>query len=120
MQVFSLFEHSLSIELAISKLEQEGLGRENNFLVPIDESDENLKVIVLIHDSDGFSFIDKGMVIGSGTWCVGTSIGFKLEWGPHVWGLLPPLFVFPLAICGKCSLLSLPRMAIDLRRRHFP
>jgi hypothetical protein len=96
MQVFSLFEHSPSIELAIAKLEKEGFDREKIFVVPIDESDENLKVFDSIHDADGFSFIDKGLAIATAFGVVGTSIGFKLEWGPIVWGLLSAFLGFLL------------------------
>jgi hypothetical protein len=86
MQVFSLFEHSPSIELVISKLEQEGVDKEKIFVVPIDESDESLRVFDSIHDSDGFSFVDKAMALATAFGVVGTSIGFKLQWGPIVWG----------------------------------
>lgn len=79
MQVFSIFEHSPGLELAISKLEQEGFGKENIFVVPIDEQAEGLKVFDSIHDSDGFSFIDKGMALATAFGVVGTSIGFRLE-----------------------------------------
>jgi hypothetical protein len=94
MQVFSIFEHSPSIELAISKLEQGGLERENMFIVTIDETEENVKVFDSIHDSDGFSFIDKGMALATAFGVVGTSIGFKLDWGPIIWGLIASIIGF--------------------------
>jgi hypothetical protein len=94
MQVFSIFEHSPSIELAISKLEQGGLERENMFIVTIDETEENVKVFDSIHDSDGFSFIDKGMALATAFGVVGTSIGFKLDWGPIIWGLITSIIGF--------------------------
>lgn len=88
MQIFSIFEHSPSIELAISKLEMEGITKEKIYVVPIDEMEESLKVFDSIKDSDGFSFIDKGMALATAFGVVGTSIGFKLAWGPIIWGLI--------------------------------
>lgn len=96
MQVFSLFEHTPSIELAISKLEQEGIKRENIFVVPIDESAEGLNVFDSLHDADGFSFLDKSMGLATAFGVVGTSIGFKLDWGPIIWGLLASFTGFAL------------------------
>lgn len=94
MQVFSLFENSASIELAISKLEQIGFTNEQIFVVPIDGSKEGLNVFDSIHDSDGITVIDKGMALATAFGVVGTSIGFKLEWGPIFWGLLSALAGF--------------------------
>ena len=74
VQIFSLFEHSPSVELALSKLEQEGVTKEQILVVPIDEANENLKVFDSIHDSDGFSFIDKGMALATALGVVGTSL----------------------------------------------
>jgi hypothetical protein len=120
MQVFSLFEHSPSIELAISKLEQEGLDRERIFVVPIDESSENLKVFDSIHDSDGFSFIDKGMALATGFGVVGTSIGFKLTWGPIIWGLLAALIGFSIGFLWDMAIIKFTKNGNKPQKKILP
>jgi hypothetical protein len=120
MQVFSLFEHSPSIELIISKLEQEGVNKEKIFVVPIDESDESLKVFDSIHDSDGFSFVDKAMALATAFGVVGTSIGFKLQWGPIVWGIITALFGFLLGFFWDMLIIKFTKNGNRPERKILP
>jgi hypothetical protein len=86
MQVFATFDHSSYLELAIRKLEQEGLNE--IFAVPLDNRTEEPKLFDTLHQSDGISLINKGMFLAVIFSVIGASRGFVLEWGPIYWGLI--------------------------------
>ncbi|MEN8702165.1 hypothetical protein [Bacillus infantis] len=88
MQLFSTFEHSTSIELAIATLEKKGIKRDNIFIVPLDNRKEQHQLFDNLHRSDGTSLIDIGAALATAFSVVGASIGFKLAWGPIYWGLI--------------------------------
>ncbi|MBZ9535957.1 hypothetical protein KGR20_17375 [Cytobacillus oceanisediminis] len=88
MQIFSTFEHSVFIEMAISTLEKKGVKRENIFVVPLDNQTEERKVFDNLHRSDGTSFVDIGVALATAFSVIGASIGFELAWGPIYWGLI--------------------------------
>lgn len=85
MQIFSTFDHSPYLELAISKLEEEGY---DIFAVPLDSRTEAPKLFDTLHQSDGISLINKGMFLAVIFSVIGASRGFVLEWGPIYWGLI--------------------------------
>ncbi|MDU1845951.1 MAG: hypothetical protein E6778_10475 [Niallia nealsonii] len=88
MQIFSTFEHSVFIEMAISTLEKKGVKRENIFVIPLDNQTEERKVFDNLHRSDGTSFVDIGVALATAFSVIGASIGFDLAWGPIYWGLI--------------------------------
>ena len=88
MQIFSTFEHSVFIEMAISTLEKNGVKRENIFVIPLDNQTEERKVFDNLHRSDGTSFVDIGVALATAFSVIGASIGFELAWGPIYWGLI--------------------------------
>jgi hypothetical protein len=57
LQLFSTFEHTVHIELAVATLEKKGIASKNIFIVPLDNNTEERKVFDNIHRSDG-TFID--------------------------------------------------------------
>jgi hypothetical protein len=120
MQIFSLFEHSTSVELALSKLEQEGVTKEQIFVVPIDESDEGLNVFDSMQDSDGISFIDIGMALATAFGVIGTSIGFKLEWGPIIWGLIAAFIGFLCGFIWSMCIIKFTKNGYRNERRVLP
>ncbi|CAM4292042.1 hypothetical protein [Paenibacillus tarimensis] len=120
MQVFALFEHSPSVELALTKLEQEGVDKEHILVVPIDETSENLKVFDSLHDSDGISFIDKAMALATAFGVVGTSIGFKLEWGPIIWGLIAAFIGFLCGLVWNICIIKFTRNGYRKEKRVLP
>ncbi|MBL5768294.1 hypothetical protein MXL46_10615 [Heyndrickxia sporothermodurans] len=88
MQVFSTFETTGFLEMAISTLEKKGIQKENIFAVPLDNRAEDRKFFDTLHRSDGTSLIDIGMGLATALSVIGASIGFKLVWGPIYWGLI--------------------------------
>ncbi|MCE4051706.1 hypothetical protein [Bacillus sp. Au-Bac7] len=95
MQVFSTFEHSLQLELAIREIEQKGI--HTIFAVPLDSTNpESIGLFDTIHRSDGVSLINKGIVFAVFFSVLGASRGFVLEWGPIYWGLIGAISGFIL------------------------
>ncbi|MBU9722778.1 hypothetical protein KS407_15280 [Bacillus alkalicola] len=86
MQIFATFEHSNYLELAITELEENGI--ENIVAIPLKNRTEERKLFDNLHQSDGVSFLSKGLILAFLFSTVGASIGFVLEWGPIVWGLI--------------------------------
>jgi hypothetical protein len=94
MQLYSTFEGSAFIEMAILTLEKKGIIRENIFAVPLDNRTEDRKIFDTIHRSDGTSLVDIGMALATAFSVIGASIGFKLAWGPIYWGLISAFIGF--------------------------
>jgi hypothetical protein len=88
MQLFSTFEHTVYIELAIATLEKKGIKKENIFIVPLDNRTEERKIFDSLKRSDGTSLIDVGAALATAFSVIGASVGFKLSWGPIYWGLI--------------------------------
>ncbi|WP_216830599.1 hypothetical protein [Alkalihalobacterium elongatum] len=88
MQIFSTFEHSTYLELAITSLEKIGINKEHILAVPLINRVEERRLFDTLHRADGISLFDKGAAIGTAFSVIGASIGFVLEWGPIFWGLI--------------------------------
>ncbi len=88
MQLFSTFEHTSYIEMAIATLEKKGIPQKNIFIVPLDNRMEDHKLFDTLRRSDGTSLIDVGAALATVFSVIGASIGFKLTWGPIYWGLI--------------------------------
>jgi hypothetical protein len=88
MQVFSTFENTGYLELAICHLEKNGILKSHIFAVPLDNRSEDRKIFDTLHRSDGFSMIDIAAALATAFAVIGASYGFILEWGPIYWGLI--------------------------------
>lgn len=88
MYIFSSFEHSTYLELALAALEENGIEKENILAVPISRRKPRKRLLDTIHSSDGVSFFDSGMALATAFAVLGASYGFILDWGPVVWGLI--------------------------------
>lgn len=88
MQIFSTFEHSAYLELAITSLEKVGVKKEKILAVPLMNRVEERRLFDTLHRADGISLFDKGAAMGTAFSVVGASVGFTLKWGPIYWGLI--------------------------------
>ncbi|MCT8139930.1 hypothetical protein H1D32_20850 [Anaerobacillus sp. CMMVII] len=88
MQIFSTFEHSTYLELAITSLEKVGIKKQQILAVPLTNRVEERRLFDTLHRADGVSLFDKGAAIGTAFSVIGASVGFVLEWGPIYWGLI--------------------------------
>lgn len=98
MQIFSTFETTGYLEMAISFLEKSGIRKEYIFAVPLDNRQEDRKFFDTLHRSDGTTLIDIGMGLATAFSVVGASFGFKLTWGPIYWGLIGAFLGFVLGL----------------------
>lgn len=119
MQIFSTFEHSNFLELAISELEQRGIQKEEIFAVPLDNRMEERKLFDSLHRADGISNIDIAMALATAFSVIGASVGFSLKWGPIYWGLIGVLVGFLLGFFIKLMMLKVTRKKKrELRGKH--
>lgn len=88
LQLFSTFECTGFLEMAVSTLEKQGIAKESIFAVPLDNRAEERKIFDNMHRSDGTSLIDIGMGLATAFSVIGASVGFILAWGPIYWGLI--------------------------------
>jgi len=96
MQVFSTFDHDDHLEMVITTLEKRGIRKESIYAIPLDNRMEDRKLFDSVHTSDGTSLIDIGAALATAFSVVGTSIGFRLSWGPIWWGLIFAFIGFAL------------------------
>ncbi|MGF6952844.1 hypothetical protein QF028_005349 [Neobacillus sp. B4I6] len=119
MQLFSTFESTSYLEMAISTLEKKGIIKENIFAVPLDNRTEERKILDSLHRSDGTSFVDIGMALATAFSVIGASIGFKLSWGPIYWGLISAFIGFVLGFAIRLFIeLVLKKKKRILRGKH--
>ncbi|HET7577722.1 MAG TPA: hypothetical protein VFK33_00455 [Bacillales bacterium] len=109
MHIFSTFDHSTYLELALAALESNGIRRENILAVPVDRREPKRRLVDTIHSSDGISMLDSGMALATAFAVLGASYGFILKWGPIICGLIAALFGL-----GSGILFSL----LHYRRKH--
>ncbi|MDF2531208.1 MAG: putative rane protein [Clostridia bacterium] len=88
MYIFSTFEHSKHLELAITAIQMKGINKENILAVPMDKRSENIKLFDSIHGADGVSTLDIAALLAAFFGIFGSIYGFILEWGPLFWGLI--------------------------------
>ncbi|WP_019414867.1 hypothetical protein [Paenisporosarcina sp. TG20] len=98
MQLYSTFENTIYLEMVIATLEKRGITKENIYAVPLDIRMEERKLFDTIHRSDGTSMIDVGIALATVFSVVGTSIGFKLAWGPIISGVLSGFLGFFIGV----------------------
>jgi hypothetical protein len=88
MYLVASFHFCLHTELAVAKLEELGIKKEQIFAVPLEKRGEPRNIFDTIHHADGVSLFDGGAILGSGCMVLGVLYGFVLAWGPIIWGLL--------------------------------
>ena len=88
MQIFSTFEHSVYLELAITSLEKVGVEKGKILAVPLMNRTEERRLFDTLHRADGVSLFDKGAALGTAFSVIGAGVGFTLKWGPIYWGLI--------------------------------
>jgi hypothetical protein len=116
MQVFSTFDESSYLELAISLLEQQGIKQEDIFAVPLKNRQEERKIFDTLNRSDGISLIDLAMALATAFSVVGASVGFILAWGPIYWGIISGFIGFLLGFGIKLFIIKIVKKKQRLLR----
>jgi len=119
MQLFSTFETTGYLEMAIATLEKRGIKKEDIFAVPLDNRKEDPKIFDTLHRSDGTSLIDIGMGIATAFSVIGASIGFELAWGPIYWGVIGAFSGFILGFAIRLFIeLVVKKNKKNIKGRH--
>lgn len=88
MYLVASFHYCLHTEIAIAKIEELGIKKEQIYAVPLEVRGETRKIFDTIHHSDGMSMFDGGAILGTVCMVLGVIYGFVWEWGPIIWGLI--------------------------------
>ncbi|HLR01235.1 MAG TPA: hypothetical protein VK111_00630 [Virgibacillus sp.] len=96
MQIFATFEHHIYLEIALNKLEEIGITKENIYAVPLNHRSQETPLFDTIHHSDGTTFFDLAMALATAFSVIGVGVGFQLKWGPIYWGLIAAIIGFML------------------------
>ncbi len=88
MYLIASFHYCLHTELALAKVEELGIKKEQILAVPLEKRGETRQIFDTIHHADGISLFDGGAILGSAGMVLGVIYGFVLTWGPIIWGLI--------------------------------
>ncbi|NOU98641.1 hypothetical protein [Paenibacillus planticolens] len=88
MYIVASFEHSASVEIALTELEQNGVKKSDILALPLQVRNKKTKVFDNAHYSDGVSFIDLATILGCIFMLLGGIYGFLLKLGPVIWALI--------------------------------
>ena len=88
MYLVASFHYCLHTEIAIAKVEELGINKEQIYAVPLEIRGETRHIFDTIHHADGVSMFDGGAILGTACMVLGVIYGFVLAWGPIIWGLL--------------------------------
>ena len=88
MYIIAIYRHSLNLELAVARLEEQGLGKANIMAVPLQSQRTAVPVLNSLQGDDGVSLVGGALAFGTATMVLATIYGFVWYWGPIVWGLI--------------------------------
>ena len=88
MYLVASFHYCLHTEIAIARVEELGIKKEQIYAVPLEIRGETRNIFDTIHHADGVSMFDGGAILGTACMVLGVIYGFVLDWGPIIWGLL--------------------------------
>lgn len=88
MYIIATYHHSLNLELAVARLEAQGLGKANIMAVPLQCQRTSVHILDSMQDADGIGLIGGSLAFGTVTMVLATIYGFVWYWGPIVWGLI--------------------------------
>jgi len=100
MFIAATFLKNEFIELAIEALKEGGIQSQQIFSTSL--SNKPFKHFFdSIHHSDGISYFDLGASLATASSVIGASIGYRLTWGPIIWGVIGAVIGFLLGFFSK-------------------
>lgn len=88
LYLIASFHYCLHTEIAIAKVEELGINKNQILAVPLEIRGENRQIFDTIHHADGVSMFDGGAILGTVCMILGVIYGFVWAWGPIIWGLI--------------------------------
>lgn len=104
--IVSVYKQSLQVELAVTALEEEGIGKNDILAVPVEKETRRKKLYDTMRSSTGDSVFDMPMALGSLTTLFGCVYGFKLTWGPVLWGIIAGALGFCIGFIIKLLIVT--------------
>ncbi|TGB00435.1 hypothetical protein E4665_01795 [Sporolactobacillus shoreae] len=125
IEILSIFEQSLSVELVLTSLKSIGLDQKSMMAVPLKQPPRRKKKASVPVSYDGYSRIDLGFILATAFGVIGASVGFRLYWGPIIWGIAASIVGFLIGfaiesfvIKNKKKQISAPKIIIIIRCRN--
>ena len=98
MYVMSTFEQTIYVELALSELEVKKIPKENILAIPLNNREQGRNLFDTINHSDGLSLFDLAAALATAFAVIGSSVGFRLVWGPIIWGIIAAIVGFSIGL----------------------
>ncbi|SHH77515.1 hypothetical protein SAMN02745823_00965 [Sporobacter termitidis DSM 10068] len=106
MFVVSVFQQSIQVELAVTALEQEGVAKSEILAVPVQKEQPGKGLFDSMHSASGESVLDLPMILGALATLFGCIYGFRLAWGPVLWGIIAAVLGFGVGFVLKLLFLK--------------
>ncbi|TJY42010.1 hypothetical protein E5161_12525 [Cohnella pontilimi] len=119
MHVFATFEQTLTLELALTSLEQSGIARQQILAVPLTKPRESRKLFDTTRRADGVSLFDTAAVLGTVFMLLGTVYGYVLAWGPIIWGIIGAVVGLLLGFVIKYAMVKMQIKGKNSRRSRI-
>ncbi|WP_163538706.1 hypothetical protein [Gracilibacillus sp. YIM 98692] len=101
MHIVSAFEYNTELELALLKLEENGIHKEQIVAIPLDKRKEQGRLFDTIHRSDGISMVDLAFILGTIGMLLGIIYGYVHTWGPIFLGFMGLMIGFIIGVIIK-------------------
>ncbi len=101
MYIIATFEHSISVEKAITAIQMKGIPKDKILAAALDKRCEKPGIFDTIHKSDGLSLLDLPFILGAVLMLFGAIYGFILAWGPIIWSLIGLAAGFGIGLAVK-------------------
>jgi hypothetical protein len=111
MRVISVFRQSIQVELAVTALEEEGFTKNDILAVPVEKALPGKKLFDSMYAQTGDSVFDLAMLLGALAMLFGSIYGFRLSWGPVLWGMIGGTAGFAAGLIVKLLLLKKKKTA---------
>ncbi|WP_100487933.1 hypothetical protein [Sporolactobacillus pectinivorans] len=94
IEILSIFEHSLFVEMALASLKSIGMDQKSLMALSLNLPPRSKRHTSTPISYDGYSRTDLGFIFATAFGVVGASAGFRLYWGPIIWGIASSLSGF--------------------------
>lgn len=88
IEILCVFDHSLFIEMTLASLMDLGIEKEDIIAFTLKQRPDEPILFDSLNYQDGTSLFDLAAIFATILGVIGASIGFRLVWGPIVWGII--------------------------------
>lgn len=88
VEILSVFDHSLFAEMILRSLMDSGIEKNHIIIFSLRQRPHETLSLDTLNHPDDTSLFDLGAIFATIFGVIGASIGFRLTWGPIIWGLI--------------------------------